>query len=72
VKSGPDGIGGHLLQLTGDNGGEQELRLICSNRLDSRPVLPKGLNNAVPASPPHSAAGTASKPHHRQTGWLDP
>jgi len=29
VKGGADGISGHLLQLAGDNGGEQEVLLIC-------------------------------------------
>jgi hypothetical protein len=46
VKGGADGVCGHLLQLTGDDGGEQELRLICGVRLDSRPVMAGDLNHA--------------------------
>ena len=50
VEGGADGIGRHLLQLTGDDGGEQGLRPICSIRLGEMPVLPSGLGYAAPAS----------------------
>jgi hypothetical protein len=29
VKGGADGVGGHLPQLAGDNGGEQGMRQTC-------------------------------------------
>ena len=35
----------HLLQRTGDDGGEQELLLICGLRLDSKPVIAMDLNH---------------------------
>ncbi len=37
---GLGGVCGHLLQLTGDDGGEQELRLIWRFRLGENGVLP--------------------------------
>lgn len=49
VEGGADGIGRHLLQLTGDDGGEQGLRPICGIRLDMMPLVPRGVNNAAPA-----------------------
>ena len=36
----------HLLQLAGNNGGEQEVLLICGLRLDSKPVIARDLNHA--------------------------
>jgi hypothetical protein len=39
VKSGADGIGRHLLQLAGDNGGEQGMRQICCFSLGEISVL---------------------------------
>jgi hypothetical protein len=33
-----DGISSHLLQLAGNNGGEQEVLLICCDRLDRKSV----------------------------------
>jgi hypothetical protein len=44
VKGGADGVGGHLLQLAGDNGGEQGIQPIYSTRLGGIPVLPGVLN----------------------------
>jgi hypothetical protein len=44
VKGGADGVGGHLLQLAGDNGGEQRIQPIYSTRLGGIPVLPGVLN----------------------------
>ena len=35
VKGGADGIAGHLLQLAGNNGGEQGMRQFCTLRLVS-------------------------------------
>jgi len=49
VKGGADGIGGHLLQLAGNNGGEQGMRQICILGLDGIPVLPMLLNHAFHA-----------------------
>jgi hypothetical protein len=43
VKGGADGIGGHLLQLAGDNGGEQGMGQICWTRLGELAVLPMDL-----------------------------
>jgi hypothetical protein len=43
VKGGADGIGGHLLQLAGDNGGEQGMGQISWFRLGELAVLPMDL-----------------------------
>ena len=44
MTGGADGIGGHLLQLADDNGGEQRIQPIYSTRLGEIPVLPGVLN----------------------------
>ena len=51
VKSGADGISSHLLQLTGNNGGEQGMRQTCKFRLGEISVLPTTLNHAYPEPP---------------------
>ena len=40
VEGGADGVAGHLLQLAGNNGREQDLPRICSSRLGETTVLP--------------------------------
>ena len=59
VKGGADGIGGHLLQLAGDNGGEQGMRQICWFRLSGIPAPPMVLNHAFHAC---SEPGRRQKP----------
>jgi hypothetical protein len=51
VEGGADGIGSDLLQLTGYNGGEQGMLLICTFRLGGIPAPPMVLNHAVHADP---------------------
>jgi len=50
VKGGADGVGSHLLQLAGDNGGEQGAVLIRSLTLGGIAVLPRALIDAFHAS----------------------
>jgi hypothetical protein len=54
VKSGADGIAGHLLQLGGNNGGEQGAVLICSLTLGEITVLPRACSS--PKAKYHSPA----------------
>jgi hypothetical protein len=49
VKGGANGIAGHLLQLAGDDGGEQGTRQICCFRLGEISVLPMVLIHACHA-----------------------
>ncbi len=67
VKGGADGIGRHLLKLTGDDGREQGPGLICGIRLDRMPVLPSGLNDAATASPRDAAGILANSTCHIQS-----
>lgn len=67
VEGGADGISRHLLQLTGDDGGEQGLWPICGIRLGEMPVLPRGLNDAATTSPRHAAGIPANSTSHIQS-----
>ena len=50
VQGGANGIGGHLLQLIGDDGGEQGTPPVWMPRLGGSSVVPMALDDAVPAS----------------------
>ena len=56
VKGGADGIGGHLLQFAGNNGGEQETLQFCTLRLGGIAMAPTPLAYAVIASNAQSRA----------------
>jgi hypothetical protein len=51
VEGGADGISSDLLQLAGDNGGEQGMLRICTFRLGGIPAPPMVLNHAVHGYP---------------------
>ena len=62
VKGGADGIGGHLLQLAGDNGGEQGMRQICCFSLGEISVLPMVLIFGLHSSLRPSMASASGRP----------
>ena len=51
MEGGADGVGSDLLQLAGDNGGEQESLQFCTFRLGGIAMGPTPLAYAFPAYP---------------------
>jgi hypothetical protein len=66
MKGGADGIAGHLLQLTGDNGGEQGMRQTCKFRLGEISVLPTTLNHPYP-EPARQRSSSSHNGRRRKT-----